>query len=85
MINIKQNHFIGIRTPWTLESASVWKKTHQFAGKLLFFGSIIGIMILLFLPDFKVKLIFMGILLISIITVSVWKSYDFYKQESILG
>ena len=85
MINLKQNHFVGIRTSWTLESESVWKKTHQFAGKLLFFGSIIGIIILLFLPDFKVKLIFMGIWLISIMTVSVWKSYNFYKQESILG
>ena len=85
MINIKQNHFIGIRTPWTLDSESVWKKTHQFAGKLLFFGSIVGIIILLFLPDFKVKIIFMGVWLISIMTFSVWKSYNFYKQESILG
>ena len=85
MINLKQNHFIGIRTPWTLESASVWKKTHQFAGKLLFFGSIVGIIIVFFLADFKVKLIFMAIWLISIMTVSVWKSYNFYKQESMIG
>ncbi len=85
MINLKQNHFIGIRTPWTLASKSVWKKTHQFAGKLLFFGSIVGVIILLFLPDFKVKLIFMGFWLISIMAVSVSKSYNFYRQESIVG
>ena len=85
MINIKQNCFIGIRTPWTLGSESVWKKTHQFAGKLLFFGSIVGIIISLFLPDFKWKLIFMGFWLISIMTISVLKSYNFYKQESIVG
>lgn len=85
MINLKQNNFIGIRTPWTLGSESVWKKTHQFAGKLLFFGSIVGIIISLFLPDFKWKLIFMGFWLISIMTISVLKSYNFYKQESIVG
>lgn len=85
MINIKQNHFIGIRLPWTLGSESVWKKTHQFAGKIIFFGSIVGIIILLFLPDFKMKMIFTGFWLVSIMTISVWKSYNFYKQESVVG
>ncbi|MDP2776733.1 MAG: SdpI family protein, partial [Anaerolineales bacterium] len=31
----KRNWFIGIRTPWTLSSDSVWDKTHQL-GSLLF-------------------------------------------------
>lgn len=31
----KRNFFIGIRTPWTLSSDSVWDKTHQL-GSLLF-------------------------------------------------
>jgi uncharacterized membrane protein len=30
---IKQNYFIGIKTPWTLESEEVWKLTHLLAGK----------------------------------------------------
>jgi immunity protein, SdpI family len=28
------NWFVGIRTPWTLSSAAVWKKTHETGGKL---------------------------------------------------
>lgn len=28
------NWFIGIRTPWTLSSATVWRRTHQHAGRL---------------------------------------------------
>lgn len=30
----KRNFFIGIRTPWTLASDSVWDKTHQLGGNL---------------------------------------------------
>ena len=35
MRKAKRNFFIGIRTPWTLSSDSVWDKTHQL-GSLLF-------------------------------------------------
>jgi uncharacterized membrane protein len=34
----KRNFFIGIRTPWTLSSDSVWAKTHQL-GSVLFIVS----------------------------------------------
>jgi uncharacterized membrane protein len=34
----KRNFFIGIRTPWTLSSDSVWDKTHQL-GSILFMMS----------------------------------------------
>lgn len=34
----KRNFFIGIRTPWTLSSDSVWNKTHQL-GSILFMAS----------------------------------------------
>jgi immunity protein, SdpI family len=32
--NAKQNWFIGVRTPWTLSSETVWNKTNRLAGKL---------------------------------------------------
>ncbi|ASS99148.1 MULTISPECIES: SdpI family protein [Geobacillus] len=34
MPKIKPNYFIGIRTPWTLESETVWNKTHRLGGKV---------------------------------------------------
>jgi len=34
----KRNWFIGIRTPWTLSSDTVWDKTHQLGG-ILFMAS----------------------------------------------
>jgi uncharacterized membrane protein len=32
MPRIQPNWFVGIRTPWTLSSATVWRKTHRFGG-----------------------------------------------------
>ena len=38
---IQPNYFIGIRTPWTLESKEVWKLTHIMAGKLWIVGGLL--------------------------------------------
>ncbi len=56
----KRNFFIGIRTPWTLSSDTVWDKTHQLgatlfmvSGALAIIGGFFGGMIafwLLFVP-----------------------------------
>jgi len=37
----RSNFFIGIRTPWTLSSDSVWQKTHRLAGKLFMVSGLI--------------------------------------------
>lgn len=56
----KRNFFIGIRTPWTLSSDSVWDKTHQLgsvlfmiSGAFAFIGAFIGgvtAFLLIFIP-----------------------------------
>ena len=33
---VKQNFFMGIKTPWTLADEHVWYATHRFSGKLWF-------------------------------------------------
>jgi uncharacterized membrane protein len=47
MRTIRSNFFIGIRTPWTLDNPEVWRKTHEVGGKLWFYASLAGIVILL--------------------------------------
>ncbi len=37
----EQNYFIGIRTPWTLASKSVWEKTHKLGGKLFKYAALL--------------------------------------------
>jgi len=48
---VKRNFFIGIRTPWTLASDRVWKKTHEMGGKLFMGSAVIMLLSLLFPPE----------------------------------
>ncbi|MFZ9977253.1 MAG: SdpI family protein [Candidatus Kapaibacteriota bacterium] len=40
MANVKQNYFVGIRTPWTLSNELVWDDTHRFTAPLWFYTGI---------------------------------------------
>ncbi|NOH01126.1 MAG: SdpI family protein [Chloroflexi bacterium] len=40
----KRNFFIGIRTPWTLSSDSVWDKTHRLGSVLFMLSGAIAIL-----------------------------------------
>jgi uncharacterized membrane protein len=42
----KRNYFMGVRTPWTLESEEVWFRTHRLAGKLMVGGAALGLLLL---------------------------------------
>lgn len=76
----KRNFFIGIRTPWTLSSDSVWDKTHRLgsvlfmlSGVLSIVGSFLGGMTafwMLFIP------------LIGSTLVLIVYSYILYRNET---
>ena len=79
---IKANYFIGIRTPWTLESESVWKETHILGGKLWFIGGIIVVLSSFILEkqlNFKVFLIITTIIAI----VPIVYSYLLFRKNSL--
>ncbi|HRP07472.1 MAG TPA: SdpI family protein, partial [Gemmatimonadales bacterium] len=38
---IRQNWFMGIRTPWTLSSEKSWRETHRLGGKLFMAGGLL--------------------------------------------
>lgn len=76
---VKQNWFIGVRTPWTLSSERVWDKTNKISGKLL---KILGI-VTIFSIFFQNYLIY--IILISVISLTIFVfiySYIEYQKES---
>jgi uncharacterized membrane protein len=50
MPKMKQNWFMGIRTPWTLASVRVWDETHRVGGKLFQYSAVIALFGLLFPP-----------------------------------
>lgn len=78
---IKANYFIGIRTPWTLESETVWKETHRLAGKLWLAGGLLVIISALFLDDNMNVLTFFIITGIITLVPAVY-SYFIFKKEN---
>ncbi len=63
----KPNYFIGIRTPWTLESEEIWRKTHRMGGWI---WSITGILtIILALTNIHPIIVFGMIMLAAFIPV----------------
>ncbi len=81
---IKANYFVGIRTPWTLESESVWKATHAMAGQLWFVGGIIVMLGSVVLPSPSAMVLLLGVALV-IALVPVVYSYWLYRQEARVG
>lgn len=82
MNNIKPNYFVGIRTPWTLESEDTWKATHRMAGTVWFAGGILLTILTLVLPSNVATVVFMvGILSIALIPVVY--SYIYYKKHQV--
>lgn len=82
MYSIKPNYFVGIRTPWTLESESTWRKTHQLASKLWMAGGIVITAVTLVVTAKPATFIFVGIvLLISFIPIIY--SYIYFKKHQI--
>ncbi|MFT5890922.1 MAG: putative membrane protein [Dokdonia sp.] len=78
--SVKPNYFIGLRTPWTLESATVWKKTHRLTGKLWVLGGLLIIVLSLLIPQPQNLIVFFVITAIITIIPLVY-SYVWYKQE----
>ncbi|MFZ0595498.1 MAG: SdpI family protein [Flavobacterium sp.] len=77
---IQPNYFIGIRTPWTLESRQIWKATHLFAGKLWFVGGFIIILGGLIFPDFT---FLKGFITIGTIIAFLPVIYSFFKFRNL--
>ncbi len=65
--NSKRNWFIGIRTPWTMSSDSVWDKTHKIGGILFKLCGIITA-IGIFFSDYIIYFIIIPILVVGLFT-----------------
>lgn len=76
--NSKTNWFIGIRTPWTMSSESVWRKTHKLGARLFKASGIISIIGALF-PSISLFFVLVPALLSSAYTI--YYSYAEYKKE----
>lgn len=75
----KRNWFIGIRTPWTLSSETVWDKTHKIGGKLFKITGVIAFLGVFF-PRRAYLFILIPVLLVSLYIIVY--SYIAYQKET---
>ena len=80
--NSKRNWFIGIKTPWTLSSDSVWEKTHKLGGKLFKISGIIAISGFFF-PNFAFLIVIIPVIFSAVFTFIY--SYLEYKKANIIN
>ena len=75
--SIRSNFFIGIRTPWTLSSEVVWKKTHRLAGRIWVFGALAFLVISLL---FSLPVWSFTALIITMALIPMTYSFFLYRK-----
>ena len=79
LTRVEPNWFVGIRTPWTLSSDTVWRKTHRAGGWLLVLGGLI-VATGAFLPRSALLPVLIGALVVAAV-IPVVLSYVLWKRE----
>ena len=82
MEHAEPNWFVGIRTPWTMSSDSVWKKTHQRAGTLFKLAGVVS-MIGALAGIYASLFILVPVIAVALYTVVY--SYVEFKREKTTG
>lgn len=80
MPKIPKNYFLGIRTPWTMASEYVWKKTHLLSGYAFVIS---GVLIILsgFISKEALFIVLLGVIFIDMFIAYVY-SYKVYQKET---
>lgn len=82
MGKIRQNYFIGLRTPWTLNDKEVWQKSQRFGGYVFILA---GLFILIsgFTGIYTEAILLTAI--IALVVVPIGYSYMIYKRKANTG
>jgi uncharacterized membrane protein len=79
LTRVEPNWFVGIRTPWTLSSDTVWRKTHRTGGWLMVLGGSVIAACAFFPPAAFLPLFIAAVLLMAVIPIV--QSYILWKRE----
>lgn len=77
MGKIRQNYFVGIKTPWTLSNEQVWNKTHRFGGWCFVIAGLL-LLVSAVLGYFSLAIFIVSIVLAAIVPIIY--SYWIFKQ-----
>ncbi|WP_440991986.1 SdpI family protein [Haloarchaeobius baliensis] len=75
--NAERNWFVGIRTPWTMSSDEVWRRTHALGARLFKLTAVLAVVGLAF-GEYAV--LFLVVPALSTAVVTVVYSYYLYEQ-----
>lgn len=78
MGKVTPNYFVGIRTPWTLESPAVWERTHRLGAKLMVGAALIGMIAALA----GAPTMFIIPLVVIAVLIPVPYSYWIYREQN---
>jgi uncharacterized membrane protein len=77
---LRPSWFVGIRTPWTLSSDAVWRRTHRLAGRLMVPAGLIALLLALTLPASAALAAAIALLLAALLAPATLSF--FYWRES---
>lgn len=80
MPKFKQNYFVGIKTPWTLNNEAVWAKTHRHGGFVWFAAGFL-MSVLAFLPGVGSAVVYFSVILIVSIEPIIFSWFQYRKQR----
>lgn len=83
MPKIKQNHVMGVKLKWTLQSEENWAYTHRITGFAWFLCGL-AMMVAAFLPT-TLMFILLGIIFVVLISTPPIASFSCYKRQKAEG
>lgn len=79
LTRVEPNWFVGIRTPWTLSSDTVWRKTHRTGGWLMVLGGLMVAACAVLPHGAFLPVLIVAILIVAVIPIVL--SYILWKRE----
>lgn len=79
MGQIRQNYFVGIKTPWTLANEVVWQKTHRIAARLWVGAGLIGLVAAF--AGGTAGAVLLGVSLVLAVVIPIVFSYLEYRRQ----
>jgi len=78
---MKPNYFVGIRTPWTLESETNWRKTHRLGGKVFMISGLIITLSSLLLDSEKAFVVMMSVIMLMTFILIGFSYMEYRRME----
>jgi uncharacterized membrane protein len=80
LTTVQPNYFVGIRTPWTLESPVVWARTHRLGGIVFCVVGLVIAGLSFVVPVSQIHLVFISLALLTAAFCYAY-SYVVFRQE----